>query len=224
MFRVASDVDARLFENLITNLKQKPLPLNLYRAASGKGKSQCFGIVKQRNHRYAGSRMNLVRPDLYFEILRIANAVLPPDFSWTSCQLNQNYQTAEHKDVGNMGESAIIGFGDYTGGELEIEENPVNIRYKIVYFDGSLYTHSTRPWEGDRYSLVFHRPARTFKAIPRYSVLEAVERGKTVYQLKEELEGVVRIWRHDRTLAWSSDGKQPIIRQRRPTLMECVEE
>lgn len=224
MFRVGNDVDSGLFRNLIEHLERKALPLNRYRANSGTGKSQCFGIVKQRNHKYAGSRMNYERPEIYLEILRIAAAVLPPDFTWTGCQLNQNYQTAEHKDVGNSGESCILGFGSYTGGELVIEETPVDIRHKLVFFDGSLYRHSTRPWEGDRYSLVFHRPARTFRAVPRYSVVEAVEKGKVVYHLREELEGVVRVFRSDRSCVYTSTGVMPIIRSRRPTLLECLEE
>jgi hypothetical protein len=224
MFRIGNGVDSRLFDTLIGHLKRKPLPRNLYRANSGVGKSQCFGVVKQRNHRYAGSRMNMERPELYLEILRIAAAVLPPDFSWVSCQLNQNYQTAEHKDIGNKGESCILGFGDYTGGELVIEESPVNIKHTMVFFDGSLYTHSTRAWEGDRYSLVFHTPDREFKAIPKYSVTEGVERGKIVHYLREELNGLVRVWRPNRTCVSSSDGTMPILRARRPTLLECLEE
>ena len=224
MWRVGNDVDSVLFRNLIEHLERKPLPLNRYRANSGSGKSQCFGIVKQRNHKYTGSRMNYERPEIYLEILRIAAAVLPPDFIWTSCQVNQNYKTAEHKDVGNAGESCIIGFGNYTEGELMIEETPVDIRHKMVFFDGSLYRHSTRPWEGNRYSLVYHRPARQFRAIPRYSILESFEKGKVVYHLREELEGLVRVFRSDRSCVYTSDGVMPAIRSRRPILLECLEE
>lgn len=223
MFRCGNEVDPSLFKTLVETLKSKPLPKNLYRANSGIGKSQCFGVVKQRNHRYAGSRMNLLRPELYLEILRIAAAILPPDFTWTGCQLNQNYRTEPHKDNGNMGESCILGFGEYEGGELVIEETPVNIRNRMVFFDGSLYVHSTKDWTGDRYSLVFHRPDRTFKEIPKYSIVETVERGLLVYHLREELASVVRIFRSDRSCVSTSDGVMPIVRGRRPTLRECIE-
>ena len=223
MFRIGNDVDPSLFKELIQLLEQKPLQLNRYRANSGEGRSQCFGIVRQRNNRYTGSRQNFERPELYEQILKIAAATLPPDFQWLSCQLNQDYQTAEHKDVGNRGISAIVGFGDYTGGDLMIEETPVSIKNRLVFFDGSLYTHSTASYTGHRYSLVYHTPNRTFKSVPKYTLLPTVERGKPSLVLQEELDGLTRMWKK-RVCIFSSDGVIPSIRSRKPSLMECVEE
>jgi hypothetical protein len=226
MFSVGRDVDPALFEPLIAELKKRPLTVNKYRTNSGEGRSQCFGIVKQRNNRYTGSRWNYERPELYAELLRIAAFVLPPDFTWVSCQINQNYQTEEHKDVGNKGLSAILGFGDYSGGgELVIEETPVSIKNRLVFFDGSIYTHSTRPWAtGDRFSLVFHTPSRTFKSVPAYSLIPAVEKGKEILILREELEGLVRLWKRGRKCIHSSDGVLPEIVSRKASLLECIEE
>ena len=52
-------------------------------------------------------------------------------------QYNKNHRCAKHKDGRNVGESYIIGLGDYTGGELmvwdENDKNPKkhNIRNKF---------------------------------------------------------------------------------------------
>ena len=225
MFQVFREVEPELFTELIAEMKRRPLYMNKYRANSGDGRSQCWGIVKQRSHRYAGSRMNFERAEIYRELLKIAARVLPPDFTWLSCQVNQNYQTAEHKDVGNKGLSAIIGFGDYVKGELVIEETPVDIKHKVVLFDGSIYNHHTRPWEGgDRFSIVFHTPARVFKAVPTYSLIPQIEKGQEVLILREELNGLVRMWKKGYKCVFSSDGIIPQLRSRKPSLMECLED
>jgi FkbM family methyltransferase len=85
-----------------------------------------------------------------------------PEFNFTSIQYNKNQQCKKHKDKNNVGISTIIGFGDYTGGELivydENGENPVahDIKNKFLQFDGSKYPHETAPFEGERYTLVFY--------------------------------------------------------------------
>ena len=56
----------------------------------------------------------------------------------------------------------IIGFGDYTGGELILYDkngkNPTehNIKNRFIKFNGSIYPHKTAPFRGERYSLVFY--------------------------------------------------------------------
>jgi hypothetical protein len=83
-------------------------------------------------------------------------------FKYTSIQYNKNNQCQKHLDKNNIGESMIVGLGDYTGGELIIYDedgnNPVkhDIRYKPFKFNGSIYPHETAPFEGERYTLVFY--------------------------------------------------------------------
>jgi hypothetical protein len=83
-------------------------------------------------------------------------------FKYTSIQYNKNNQCQKHLDKNNIGESMIVGLGDYTGGELIIYDqdgnNPVkhDIRYKPLKFNGSIYPHETAPFEGERYTLVFY--------------------------------------------------------------------
>jgi hypothetical protein len=220
MFRNGGDVAPEAFREIAAELQRKSLPINKYRKNSGEGKSQCFGYVRQRNGSYAGSRLNFGRPELYQALLSLASRVLPPDFHWISIQVNENYQTAAHTDKGNRGESAILGFGDYSGGELVIEGTPVDIRHKIVFFDGSKHLHYTLPYTGTRYSIVFHTPDQDFIDIPRYSF---VVNEKGDLQLREDLDGVTRIYRRDGLVVFASDNNIPLRQSRKPTLRACIE-
>ena len=223
MFRIGGDVEPNLFRGVIEELERRSLPVNNYRKNSGIGRSQCFGYVRQRNGTYAGSRMNFERPELYQELLSLAAKILPATFHWLSIQVNINYETEPHLDKGNKGESAIVGFGDYTGGELELRIEPIceiNIRHKIVYFDGSQILHSTRPFTGTRYSLVFHTPDRDFLEIPRYSfVIGDDDR----VALREDMLGIIRIFRKDGRCVFTSNGVIPPRNCRKPTLRACIE-
>ena len=79
-------------------------------------------------------------------------------------QINKNWQSPPHRDSGNVGESWIIGLGDYIGGETVVEYPREHIEYNIknsfVKFNGSRYTHWTMPYEGKRYSLVFYNHSK----------------------------------------------------------------
>ncbi len=92
-------------------------------------------------------------------------------FKYTSIQYNKNHQCAYHKDKNNVGDSYIIGLGDYTGGELLVYDkdgkNPVkhNIKNKFLKFNGAVYPHETAPFKGNRITLVIynilHNPKNT---------------------------------------------------------------
>ncbi len=219
MFQIGVSFDIPLLNQIEDELKRRPLPINKYRTNSGEGRSQCFGIVRQRNHTYTGSRMNFERPALYDMLIRLGNLILPPDFSYVSIQLNQNYMTAPHKDAGNKGVSAILGFGDYTGGDLVIEQSAVSIKNRLVFFDGSLYTHHTLPFEGNRYSIVYHTPHKEFKDIPIFSF--TIVKGKL--SLVESIGGVRRVYNQKGNCIESSDGIIPERKARCPSLRACVE-
>jgi hypothetical protein len=78
---------------------------------------------------------------------------------FTSITVNQNYKADPHRDKGNVGQSYLVSFGDYTGGELEIHEGPLaglhDVRQSIVA-DFTKILHSVRVFEGSRYSLVYY--------------------------------------------------------------------
>ena len=76
----------------------------------------------------------------------------------TQCAVNCGAQFLPHVDHGSAGEgqskSLIVALGDFQGGDLVIEGNDFDIRYKPLEFDGS-QRHWTRPFTGQRFSLVW---------------------------------------------------------------------
>jgi hypothetical protein len=140
-------------------LQTHEMDMNRYRIkvnAEG-GRSVCFGMVYKRCNRYGYSRQNAKHPELWKMIMEYAEKHVK--IPWCGVQVNQNYRCQAHKDVGNYGESYIVGFGAYTGGDLILWKNGKDIHHDIQYkpllFNGSQITHSTQRWLGTRYSLVF---------------------------------------------------------------------
>ncbi len=92
-----------------------------------------------------------------------------PQFAWCNIQLNKNFPCPKHKDSKNIGESIIIGLGDYSGGDLVIEGPEVaqsfSIKYKSMKFDGSKWAHWVLPFTGKRYSLVFFKNSQIYEKI-----------------------------------------------------------
>jgi len=101
-----------------------------------------------------------------FELLKEFINNYYPGYDFTEIQLNYNWKSPIHKDQGNIGESVIIGLGDYTGGELVIvgnnqthvndDHHEYDINCKFLQFDGAKYFHYTKDYEGDRMSIVFY--------------------------------------------------------------------
>lgn len=100
---------------------------------------------------------------------------------FTSIQVNMNYAAKLHVDRNNLGTSHIVGLGNYTGGDLWVEDHlgdyektlpedivrssqyrqgttwngrSVNIRNRWFEFDGNKL-HCTEPFQGTRYTLVY---------------------------------------------------------------------
>ena len=57
--------------------------------------------------------------------------------------------------------SMIVGLGDYIGGELCVEDEVVDIRYKPFEFDGWKQIHWTLPFKGERFSIVWFSPSES---------------------------------------------------------------
>ena len=100
--------------------------------------------------------------DISFKIMKQKD----PRFKFTSIQFNKNNRTKLHTDAKNIGQSYILGLGDYTGGNIiiydEKGQNPksINIKNRFYKFNGSIYPHETAPFEGTRYTLVFYNVLR----------------------------------------------------------------
>jgi len=152
-------------------LNRLPIPINKYRLKSGTGRSQTFGVVNRRGQPTDYSRQCWLRPKLYGLLLEFAQKHVKVPF--TSITVNQNYTAAPHYDKGNIGDSYLVAFGDYEGGELEIHEGPLkglhDVRVPVVT-DFSKILHSVKPFTGTRYSLVFYN-ARGASDLPTPSVV-----------------------------------------------------
>ena len=174
-------IPASAFEDLIKELQEHPLPENQYRKNSGPGRSQAFGIVNRRSLPPDYSRQCWRRAKLYKLLLDFASKYVK--IPWTSITVNQNYQATKHRDKGNVGDSLLVAFGSYTGGELELLEGDLkgvhNIRHTPIVSDFSKNYHQVLPFEGERFSLVFYTVKNIPSGIPPCSVRE--ENGKYVF-------------------------------------------
>jgi hypothetical protein len=132
------------------------------------------------------SRQSWMDPKMHWLLMRFALDHVPIPF--TSIQVNENYKCSEHRDVHNEGLSYIVGFGQYTGGDLMFPETKerFNIRHRPLLFNGSTILHSTDDWTGCRYSLVYHTLVSPPK-FPMVRVLSDYEalllRGEWVVQM-----------------------------------------
>jgi hypothetical protein len=78
--------------------------------------------------------------------------------------VNRRAQFAPHVDSGRgagQSLSMIAGLGEYRGGEIVVEGEERDCRYNPVEFDGWRERHWTRPFRGERFSLVWFSPAES---------------------------------------------------------------
>ena len=125
----------------------------------------CTSFVMGRNMKDPGGGMSywsVAYPEVYDELRKLMERY-DPNFEYTHITLNRNLRCKRHTDGGNAGPSYIIGFGDYTGGELIVERpgggDPTSIldlRGKFVSFDGKTQPHETSEFVGDRYTVVYY--------------------------------------------------------------------
>lgn len=118
--------------------------------------SMPVGMVKQLNGTYKLPVIDEWRPDLYPLIRKLINTYAP-HFDYNAGYINKNVQMIPHKDKNNVDSSIIFGLGDYEGGELNVEGNKVDIKNRLVEFDGKRHEHWTEYFSGDRYSIVIYK-------------------------------------------------------------------
>ncbi len=130
--------------------------------SKGKGKGLVFGKVNRfgtsaKNYGYFGDSTNNIKYNIIYDILLDLSNYL--NFECTTFQINHNFKTQPHYDKNNIGNTLIIAFGDYDGGELNVNINNeieiIDIKYKQYIFDGSNNLHWTNDFIGNRYSLMF---------------------------------------------------------------------
>jgi len=151
------ELDESAFRELMDHLTKKNIPINKYRKGVGVGRSQCFGMVRKRSQAPDLSRQSWMDARLHYLLMKFARLHVPIPF--TSIQINDSYKCESHKDKHNSGNSYIVGFGAYTGGELVLkmpEDREYNIRHRPILFNGSEIEHWTKEFVGRRWTIVFH--------------------------------------------------------------------
>jgi hypothetical protein len=106
------------------------------------------------------SRFNKKYPDVFQTLMELSLYCTDEDFITTSICLNHNLKCLPHYDGRNVGDSWIVGLGDYSGGELIIYDEDdnktlIDIKYKPYCFNGAKIKHSTNEFTGTRYSVIF---------------------------------------------------------------------
>jgi len=101
-------------------------------------------------------------PELLNILQEFCNFYCDEEIIVDQIQINRNWCSPAHKDAGNVGESYIVGLGDYKGGETVVEYSEdhikeYNIKNTFTKFNGSKYLHYTNTFTGTRYSLVFYQ-------------------------------------------------------------------
>ena len=146
------------FSAIVAEMERRPIQQNNYRKKAGNGKSQVFGLVNRRCLPPDYSRNNWLRPYLYKLLLEFGAKYV--DISYNAITLNQDYKAGKHRDKHNTGDSFLVAFGSYTGGDLFIHEGDLSGNHNIycspIITDFSKVLHSVDAFTGHRYSLVYY--------------------------------------------------------------------
>jgi len=118
----------------------------------------CFGQTRWQG-KYRESKSSRKNPHMMSLFKEFIDSHYP-EFAFRSVYVNKNTVCKKHLDSQNTGESLLVGFGDYTGGETTLHNKDegsqsFDISKESIIFDGSVIYHNSEPFEGTRYSLVF---------------------------------------------------------------------
>jgi hypothetical protein len=129
--------------------------------APGKAREGEHGCKEGTTTWHATTRGNALFEELVHATFELERALLPDRPPSTRVAVNRRALFRPHTDAGSgfgQSTSLIVGLGDYSGGELVVEGEPSDIRYKPLQFDGWRQRHWTLPFEGERFSLVWFTP------------------------------------------------------------------
>jgi hypothetical protein len=144
------------------------------RAVSGGGRasSACLGVVNPRQRGGMTVSLQSGGAERSRALVKLCASIkaLAPGFVFTSIVVNWDSRFALHCDAQNVGLSAIVSLGAYTGGELFVdwlEAGPgaaregggyFDLRGKALVFNGQA-PHMTAPYTGTRITAVFYTRA-----------------------------------------------------------------
>ena len=128
------------------------------------GRTCNFGLVRGRATGYCLSRHSKKWPKLYKAVFDFGNHVCPVGMDVTSVTLNYGVKAKKHVDSFNVGDSVIVGIGEYEGGKLRVYEGgktcetytSYNIRDEPLMFNGAKLAHETEDFTGSRYTIIYY--------------------------------------------------------------------
>lgn len=187
LITILQPIDQSKFDPLLEILTKMKVYINHHRTNSGRGRSQCFGIGYIRCIGAGTFANNFHYPELYKRLINFGKEQVP--FVFDGIQLNNNYQCLPHKDKNNILESFLVGFGDYTGGEINIkisedQTEKIDTKLQPILFDGSLLEHWNDPIQGNKYSLVYFRN-REAQAARKFDQVDYFDEKGKKYKTKE---------------------------------------
>ena len=164
-----SEEDKEILQEIYEELEEITLPTTF---SSNKGKHHavktgvtkqkqarqtCFGLVK-----YKGKITESQYAKKYPYMMELFKEFIDshyPGFKFNGIYVNKNVVCKKHLDSKNVGESLLVGLGDYTGGQsvlyINNKERKFHIKSQSLIFNGSEIEHRSLPFKGTRYSLVF---------------------------------------------------------------------
>jgi len=167
-----SEDDKDILVKIYQSLEKIHIP-TCYRSGSKSGDYHGMktGTVSQRDARqalfgqikYRGNLQSTRSSKSYPHIMKLFKEFINshyPQFEFKSVYVNRNTIAKKHLDSKNAGTSLLVGLGSYIGGQTVLYgndgvESKFNIKSHSLVFDGSKIEHSSEPFEGTRYSLVF---------------------------------------------------------------------
>ena len=118
--------------------------------------SMPIGMKKKLGGEYADCAFDKNHPHIYPQIRDLVNSICP-DFDFNAGYINKNVQMIPHRDKNNVDTSIIFGLGNYTGGEVNVEGEKIDIHYRVAEFDGKRKTHWTEFFTPDRFSVILYK-------------------------------------------------------------------
>lgn len=125
------------------------------------GASGSFSVGAFPGEQHNQPKANALFPELMKYAFELEIALCPNREPSSTIAINRNAQFRPHTDSGagaGQSTSLIVGLGTYVGGDLVVEGEKKDIRYKAVEFNGWKQRHWTMPFVGERYSLVWFTP------------------------------------------------------------------
>ena len=128
------------------------------------GRTCNFGLVRSRRVGYCNSRHSLKWPEIHKAIFNFGNHVCPPGMDVTSITLNYGVKAKKHVDSFNVGDSVIVGIGEYVEGKLRVFDGgkecetytAYDIKDKPLMFNGAKLAHETEDFTGNRYTIIYY--------------------------------------------------------------------